>query len=532
MLDLLRTPDRVKFCFADEETAAQRAGGSFSARGARLAAEVAEGEVCIRLEEASRPLCRAMLRWEQKLPPLRVLGDAWERGYGDMEWRGMAPERALPWFFLVSDGAQTAGAGVAVHANALCWFQVDAHGVTLALDVRSGGAGLVREAPLDLCRVRQIAPRAGESAFAAGRRLAEALCPVRRLPAAPVYGGNNWYYAYGKSSTQEILGDAARIAAWADGLANRPFMVIDDGWQVEHGGGYNGGPWDRSNADYPDMAALADGMKALDVRPGIWIRPLLTREETPESWKLRRPIPERELHGGCVLDPSVPEVLEHVRGMFARLEGWGYELIKQDFSTFDLLGRWGFQMGAQVTDEGWSFADGSKTTAMVIQDLYAAMRAGVRDETLLMGCNTMPHLSAGVFELSRTGDDTSGRFWERTRLMGVNTLAFRMLQHDVFQSCDADCVGLTREVPWAKNAQWLDLLARSGTPLFVSAAPEAVGPEQDAALREAFRRAACPHAPAEPLDWMETTCPARWRTDEGEIEYDWDDDFGAEPLKR
>ena len=54
----------------------------------------------------------------------------------------------------------------------------------------------------------------------------------------------------------------------------------------------------------------------------------------------------------------------------------------------------------------------------------------------------------------------------------------------------------------------------------------------DAALREAFRRAACPHAPAEPLDWMETTCPARWRTDEGEIEYDWDDDFGAEPLKR
>ena len=309
-------------------------------------------------------------------------------------------------------------------------------------------------------------------------------------------------------------------------------MVIDDGWQVEHGGGYNGGPWDRSNADYPDMAALAGGMKALDVRPGIWIRPLLTREETPESWKLRRPIPERELHGGCVLDPSVPEVLEHVRGMFARLEGWGYELIKQDFSTFDLLGRWGFQMGAQVTDEGWSFADGSKTTAMVIQDLYAAMRAGVRDETLLMGCNTMPHLSAGVFELSRTGDDTSGRFWERTRLMGVNTLAFRMLQHDVFQSCDADCVGLTREVPWAKNAQWLDLLARSGTPLFVSAAPEAVGPEQDAALREAFRRASLPHAPAEPLDWMETTCPARWRTDEGEIEYDWDDDFGAEPLKR
>ena len=55
---------------------------------------------------------------------------------------------------------------------------------------------------------------------------------------------------------------------------------------------------------------------------------------------------------------------------------------------------------------------------MVIKDLYDAMRRGVSDDTLLMGCNTMPHLSAGVFELSRTGDDTSGRIWERTRLMG------------------------------------------------------------------------------------------------------------------
>lgn len=532
MLDLMREPDRAKFCFADGEVAAAKAGAAFSARGVRLTAAHEGGEVVVRLDEAAQPLCRAMLRWDQDIPSLRVLGDHWERGYGDLEWRGMVPERVLPWFFLVCGGGRTAGAGVAVQANALCYFQVDPRGVTLALDVRCGGTGLVRAEPLELCRVRQIEPREGESAFAAGRRLAARLCAVRRLPAAPVYGGNNWYYAYGQSSTPEILADAARIADWSGENANRPFMVIDDGWQIEHGGGYNGGPWDRSNADYPDMAALAEGMKRMGVRPGIWLRPLLTRENVPESWKLQRPIPEAELHGGCVLDPSVPEALEHIRGMFTQLEAWGYELIKQDFSTFDLLGRWGFQMGARVTDEGWAFADRSKTTAMVIRGLYAAMRAGVRDQTLLMGCNTLPHLSAGVFELSRTGDDTSGRDWEKTRLMGVNTLAFRMLQHDIFQSCDADCVGLTRDIDWAMNAQWLDLLSRSGTPLFVSAAPDAVEAPQQKALREAFRRAAAPHAPAEPLDWMDNTCPALWRTDEGEFRYNWYEAFGAEPLKR
>ena len=44
--------------------------------------------------------------------------------------------------------------------------------------------------------------------------------------------------------------------------------------------------------------------------------------------------------------------------------------------------------------------------------------------------------------LNRTGDDTSGRIWERTRRMGVNTLAFRLPQHNTFYHIDADCVGI------------------------------------------------------------------------------------------
>ena len=59
--------------------------------------------------------------------------------------------------------------------------------------------------------------------------------------------------------------------------------------------------------------------------------------------------------------------------------------------------------------------------------------------------------------------------------MGVNTLAFRGAQHGAFYVADADCVGVTNAVPWALNRQWLDLLARSGTMLFVSLAPDALG---------------------------------------------------------
>ena len=89
-----------------------------------------------------------------------------------------------------------------------------------------------------------------------------------------IYGGNNWYYAYGKSSAKEILGDSAYLAEMTEGIENRPFMVMDDGWQIDHSDSYNGGPWRGGNADYGDMGELAAQMRAKNVRPGIWFRPL------------------------------------------------------------------------------------------------------------------------------------------------------------------------------------------------------------------------------------------------------------------
>src|SRR5205823_11246671 len=113
-------------------------------------------------------------------------------------------------------------------------------------------------------------------------------------------------------------------------------------------------------------------------------------------------------------------------------------------------------------------------TAEIILDMYQAIREAA-GPMYLIGCNTVSHLSAGLFELYRIGDDTSGEEWDRTRKMGVNTMGFRLVQHNTFYAADGDCVGLTPKVPWAKNEQWLRLLAESGAPLFISAQREAVG---------------------------------------------------------
>src|SRR5262249_40592135 len=211
----------------------------------------------------------------------------------------------------------------------------------------------------------------------------------------------------------------------------------------------------------------------------------------------------------------------------ARVRRWGFELIKHDYTTFDIFGRWGYQMGAALSRDGWRFAAGStQTTAEVIDALYAAIRRGAGDG-LVIGCNTVSHLSAGHFEICRVGDDTSGTEWARTRKMGVNTLAFRGPQHGAFYVADADCVGVTKAVPWSFNRKWLDLLSRSGTMLFVSLAPDALGADQRRDLRTGPARAAAPQPLGEPLDWMRTVYPSRWRLGGEERKYDWVGSDGA-----
>lgn len=125
-----------------------------------------------------------------------------------------------------------------------------------------------------------------------------------------------------------------------------------------------------------------------------------------------------------------------------------------------------------------------------------------------------------MVHIYRTGDDTSGRNWDRTRDMGVNTLAFRLVQNEVFYMCDADCVGIVKgKIPWEKNKQWLHLLSYSNTPLFVSC-NDKIDEEQKSDISEAYRVFNVPHS-FKPIDIYDTNIPSVWEIDEKEVRYNW-----------
>ncbi len=467
------------------------------------------------------PLCYIRLRWNLSFPEgARFLGDDWERAYGSLEWRGMVPNRYFPWYFLGNFEGETAGYGVKVRPGSMCFWQADDEGITLWMDVRNGGSGVLLNGRTLSCADIVCSSESGSTAFEAAHRFCQKMCTDPILPKEPVYGSNNWYYAYGVSSHEEIVADAEYLSMLAGEAKNRPFMVIDDGWQIAHDvDSYNGGPWHTGNEKFPDMAKLAEEIEKRGAKPGIWVRFLLNRDASlPEEWRF-------EKNHDC-LDPSVPEVLAYIKEDVRRIAGWGYKLMKHDFSTYDIFGRWGFQMTPFVTEDGWQFKDRSKTSAEIIINLYRAILEAAGDDMLILGCNCVGHLGAGLMHAQRVGDDTSGVTWERTRKMGINTLAFRLPQHNAFFAVDADCVGIMGPIPWSLNRQWTDLLGRSGTPLFVSAKPGLLKGEEIEELRKALLASSKQEDTAIPLDWMETTTPRRWLINGEEVTYHWNQKQG------
>ena len=523
----LRLPDLVTIFAAEDSFRFSGPAGERGDVACRL--RLTEGDALeVTMTASGTPLRYLALRWnftadEKRDEPVKILGDHWERGYGDLAWRGIEPERIMPWYMLVSNGSDadpdfggrhTEGFGVAVRPHAICSWQYDGAGVTLWADVRSGGEGVILSGrTLPVCSVLFRDYR-GVSAFEAGRRFCRAMSPSPVLPKHPVYGSNNWYYAYGKSSHDDIVSDTRIVAEQCAGLENIPYMVIDDGWQKNN----TDAPWTVTKPEFPDMKGLADEMRAMGTRPGIWVRYLVDgHREIPEAadeWRLAR--------DPAFLDPTHPAVLDYVKRITRMIvEDWGYELIKHDYSTFDIFGDWGANMRGRMTRGGWHFYDRSKTSAEAVLDFYTAIRDAAGENCVIIGCNVIGHLCAGLHELNRTGDDTSGREWERTRKMGVNTLSHRLIQNGAFFMGDADCVGIMGPVPWEKNRQWLDVLARTGSPLFVSCKPGILNDDQMAELKAAWAVNSLQKNAARPVDWMENQTPALWEIDGELVRYDW-----------
>ena len=499
MVDIIREPDNMKI-FCDEENIDTKVRFEFAGRKLKVFVTA----------NKSRPQ-KIALRWHHRVNyPVKVLGDSWERTCGNVSWHNLSGEDFMPWYVLSYDGKNTTGCGVLTGASSFVCFQRDASGITAWIDVRCGAIGVdLSGRELHACTF--VCEKYEDEPFIAAKKFCSLMCENPIFPKEPIYGGNNWYYAYGESSYEEIMEDARLMARLAGENKNRPFMVIDDGWQINK----CDGPW-LPNEKFKDMKKVAEEFKKLGVRPGIWFRPLKNtkmEEEHPDWCLVKGPLKN--------LDPSHPDVKKLIKEDIARIKSWGYELIKHDFTFYDANGSFSTTLKSGVTNHtGWSFYDKKKTGAEILLELYKLIKEAAGD-TYILACNVSAHLTAGYSEISRIGCDTSGRVWEYNRKHGLNALAFRLCHDNTFYKADADCVGvLEKNIPWELNRQWLDLLAKSGTPLFVAIQPSALTSEMEKDLKEAFRINSIQKDSAKPLDWLYNNSPQEWEINGKKTEYD------------
>lgn len=518
-----RLPDEIKLFCAIDSGISFKTHENIVYNDVKVELNLTGGDLLVYAEADTTPLYHLRLRWnfteDECRRGVKVMGDAWERSYGELEWRGVVPHRFMPWYVLVSNGDDlnsdtngrfTEAFGVAVRPSAMCTWQYDTKGVNLWLDLRCGGEGVILASrKLEVCNVMMREYR-DMSAFDAGKSFCGEMCTDPLRPPHTVYGSNNWYYAVGDSSHEQILRDTELIASLTEELDPRPYMVVDDGWQINP----CDGPWEP-NERFPDMARLASEMKERGVIPGIWVRFLLDKNMsavTEEMCVEGRP---------GVLDPSVPETLQYIKDTVKKLTGWGYKLIKHDFTHIDLYNANGYEDPKTITDNGWHYRDRSRTSAEIALDLYRAILDSAEDDTIILACDTPSHLTAGLAHLMRTGFDTSGRYFERTRISGVNTLAFRLMQNETFYIVDADCCSHTGRIDWELNKEWLRLISDSGTALFISADPDKVDANQFEDMKRALKKSATEKPRTAPIDWMSNATPEVFLVDGEEKTYQW-----------
>ena len=88
---------------------------------------------------SEKPLRYVRITWD--MPELAkdayVLGDAFERGYGDLFW-GKPEGRKLFWYAAFSDKVKTFAYGVKTGCSAICYWEVGGDGLSLVLDVQNG----------------------------------------------------------------------------------------------------------------------------------------------------------------------------------------------------------------------------------------------------------------------------------------------------------------------------------------------------------------------------------------------------------
>ena len=197
---IIRIPDFVEIQTKDGWNTAKKQDFKFSTDAAEVETVINGTSLDVNLVETRAPVSRIRVRWNDDFTFVkRMLGDSPGVEFGDMGWMPVIPEKHYAWYVQCFDGKLTHGYGVKTGPNSFVFWQLDQEGITLTLDVRNGGNGVKIKKSLICATVVEREGKEGEDAFDSCQAFCRVMCEKPNLPTRPIFGLNNWYYAYGSS---------------------------------------------------------------------------------------------------------------------------------------------------------------------------------------------------------------------------------------------------------------------------------------------------------------------------------------------
>ncbi|MGZ3777991.1 MAG: hypothetical protein ACXVI9_10520, partial [Mucilaginibacter sp.] len=287
-LSVTNVPERVWVKLGDQWYPASSSNGVYIYKDIQVRFKQSGDALSIHVVSPSSPLNAVKLQWDFDMPPVsKILGDSLERSYGDLAWR-LNNSFSSPWYMLVNDGQETSCFGVKTGCSTLCSWMAIGTGVEMIMDTNSGGVGVMLGArELHAADIVTAKSAAAETPFTTLQRFCKMMCPNPRLPKQPVYGINDWYFAYGNNSADLIKKITGLMTGLAPDTNNRPFSVIDAGWATYSpllpGDGGFMDDFSKPNDKFKDMAVMAADIKKLGMRPGLWTRPLCAKHDDKPS---------------------------------------------------------------------------------------------------------------------------------------------------------------------------------------------------------------------------------------------------------
>lgn len=263
-------------------------------------------------------------------------------------------------------------------------------------------------------------------------------------------GWCSWYYYYTGISEKIILDNLNEIK-------NRKlpieFFQIDDGYQKEIG------EWLIPNQKFPaGMGFLADEIKKVGLKPGIWLAPFLIRKNSsfyqmyPEALlkdENGNPIqaiwqPIWGLDDTYCMDITHPIALDYLEKVFRTMtKEWGYNYLKLDFLYAGSL-------------DGVAY-NGKISPAQKYRNALELIRKTVGKNTFLLGCGAPIMPSIGIFDGMRVSCDVTPFWsihWLRKLLQDKHALSTesalinglnRAFMHRNFWLNDPDCLIIRKD---------------------------------------------------------------------------------------